>query len=831
LIVVLVAGCAPNRHTTASGFRGSIHGGQQPISGSIAQLYAVGTGGDGSAATSLLNSTVLSDSNGNFTITGDYTCPYPTDPVYLLGTGGNPGLAAGMTNPQIALMAALGPCGQLSASNFISVNELTTVAAVYSLASYMTSARAVGASTAHEVALANAFTVATELVNNATGAAPGVGIPTGESVPIAQIDTVADIVAACINSSGGTAGDGSACGSLLALTTPSAVQPPADTIAALLNLANNPALNTGPLYDSVPPASPFQPFDHTRPPDLSIHLIAGTTPVAVTVSAYSPVVYYGQTAFTATVSNPSATGTVDFVLVQGGSYLNTFGTFSVNQGAASVSAPYYPAGEIVVTAIYSGEANFAPAISAPFTATVEALPTSTALSATATAIAAGASATLTATVSTQLTTNGLPPDGTVIFRDSPTQPGSGSFYPGLTGFGDSIMVGSLASTQANAFFNLTAANFPSGTAYNFAQGGDQSEDLALKVFGYIPFNAVTADNNPVYITEDGTNEVLFCNNAYSTGGGSDSAGCLANYTAANLAAATWLTIPPIVPNGANPYITKITGQSCTPTGTWANSTTSQVASVALASSTQGSSLTCSISTTGGPIYISWEAADSSAGTMSVSIDGAPQGTLNAFGFNGQTIATRNGNSNTIFGTRYPVPAGAHTVVFTVTSPTAVANVNSVVSLATPPPSGAIANGGPYLVMMSVLHKLNYENETETTAYNNAILNLENQLHSDGLNVAFADTRDAVDPTTGIAPGASDVHPNDAGHLAMAQVLISLVQPAAPTAVIVGAGTLSSGTAQFTLTNLTSGTHYIIATYNGGGNFANSSSTALALQVH
>ena len=90
---------------------GSMHGGEQPISGVAVQLYAVGTGGDGSASTALLTHPVTSDLNGNFIITGDYTCPSSTALVYLVGTGGNPGLGAGMNNPQMALMAALGQCG------------------------------------------------------------------------------------------------------------------------------------------------------------------------------------------------------------------------------------------------------------------------------------------------------------------------------------------------------------------------------------------------------------------------------------------------------------------------------------------------------------------------------------------------------------------------------------------------------------------------------------------------------------------------------------------------------------------------------------------------
>jgi hypothetical protein len=43
---------------------GSVHGGQQAVSGSTIQLYAVGTTGDGSAATPLLTQAVTTDASG-----------------------------------------------------------------------------------------------------------------------------------------------------------------------------------------------------------------------------------------------------------------------------------------------------------------------------------------------------------------------------------------------------------------------------------------------------------------------------------------------------------------------------------------------------------------------------------------------------------------------------------------------------------------------------------------------------------------------------------------------------------------------------------------------
>jgi hypothetical protein len=272
--ILLVSSCGVGSHSSVlipAGYQGVVHGGQQPVSIAAIQLYAVGVTGDGSAATPLLSPAAITDQNGGFNITKTYACPSASALVYIVATGGNPGLGTG-TNPNLALMAALGQCGNLSASTFIVINELTTVAAVYPLAPFISSPSAVGSAASDAPSLAAAFSIASELVDTSTGAAPGPGVPTGTSVPIAQINTIGNILAACINSAGGVSGDNSACGNLFSLTTSTGLTPATDTITALLHLANNPALNTGPLYSMVTPRAPFQPSQVQTPPDLAVRL-------------------------------------------------------------------------------------------------------------------------------------------------------------------------------------------------------------------------------------------------------------------------------------------------------------------------------------------------------------------------------------------------------------------------------------------------------------------------------------------------------------------------------------------------------------------------------
>ena len=240
-------------------FQGSVHGGQQPVSGSSIQLYAANSAGYASGSFALLNTPVASDATGSFSITGDYTCPSASTPVYITATGGNPGLTG--NNSNLAMMAAIGPCGNLSPASFININELTTVASIYPLAPFMGSAAAVGSSATNAQGITNAFATVNNLANISTGTIPGPTLPAGGVLPTAELNTLADIIASCINSAGLTStGDTtSSCGKLFTYTTPTGGTAPTDTIAALLNIAKYPSNNVTNLIALTTPAAPFQP--------------------------------------------------------------------------------------------------------------------------------------------------------------------------------------------------------------------------------------------------------------------------------------------------------------------------------------------------------------------------------------------------------------------------------------------------------------------------------------------------------------------------------------------------------------------------------------------
>ncbi|MES2391208.1 MAG: hypothetical protein V4555_06190 [Acidobacteriota bacterium] len=276
---LLLTGCGLQQTastlTPGVALHGVLHGGRQPIAGATIQFYAAGSTGYGSAypyssGSSLLGTnTVTTNSNGYFTITNDYTCPSPTTPVYIVAYGGNPGLPGNATNDDIVLMAALGPCGNLSSATSINIDEVTTIASVWALSPFMTGVANIGAPATNLNGLANAFATVNKLASIGGGSAPGPALPSGATAPIAKINTLANILASCVNSSGGHAGDSGACGTLFTDTTVNSVAP-ADTVSAALNLAQHPNLQTSSLINLSTPESPFQPTLTAAPNDFSL---------------------------------------------------------------------------------------------------------------------------------------------------------------------------------------------------------------------------------------------------------------------------------------------------------------------------------------------------------------------------------------------------------------------------------------------------------------------------------------------------------------------------------------------------------------------------------
>ena len=263
----------PNQ-VQGTALHGKVHGGRQPIVGAQVYLYAADATGYGKASDSLLNSPgyVTTDSNGNFSISSDYTCPSANAQVYLYALGGNSG--GGAANSAAGLLAGLGSCGSLSSTTYVIVNEVSTVATAYSIAGFATDATHVSSSSTALAAtgVANAFATVANLETLGTGTALATTPAGNGMVPQSEINTLANILAACVNTDGPSSAP---CTTLLsnALSAGTTGTAPTDTATAAIYIAHNPIAEVANLFALQTANSPFMPDLSAAPNDFTIAMI------------------------------------------------------------------------------------------------------------------------------------------------------------------------------------------------------------------------------------------------------------------------------------------------------------------------------------------------------------------------------------------------------------------------------------------------------------------------------------------------------------------------------------------------------------------------------
>ena len=297
--VIGLAGCSAGLSPAAApgtvahrSLSGIVHGGQQPIVGAHVYLLAAnatGYGGNGIAAsasnasTSLLSAIsagnsdsvgayVLTAGDGSFTITGDYTCTSGQQ-VYLYALGGNPGAG---TNSASGLIAILGTCpvaGFFPSALQVWINEVSTVAASYAFAGFATDATHISSSgtALANVGIANAFANAANLASLSTGATLATTPAGNGTVPLNEINTLANILAACINSSSSAS---TPCTTLFANAKSAGATgtTATDTATAIINIAHNPSANVAVLFTIPPPTVAFAPSLAAQPNDFTVAL-------------------------------------------------------------------------------------------------------------------------------------------------------------------------------------------------------------------------------------------------------------------------------------------------------------------------------------------------------------------------------------------------------------------------------------------------------------------------------------------------------------------------------------------------------------------------------
>lgn len=205
--------------------------------------------------------------------------------LYVTSQGGDTGSLTPNTtvNSKAALIAGIPqPCGPSTASTFLVINEVSTVATVWSLQQFMSISTTgtpwqIGAPSTNLKGLANAFTQIGELEDPNYGGSTvfatysqinGVNYTTTITPDTQRINALANVLADCVNTFDSAVNTASAtCSSMFTDTTPSGGITPADTIQVAYNIATNPAMLTMPAHSPsatsylcshyAPPQAPF----------------------------------------------------------------------------------------------------------------------------------------------------------------------------------------------------------------------------------------------------------------------------------------------------------------------------------------------------------------------------------------------------------------------------------------------------------------------------------------------------------------------------------------------------------------------------------------------
>ena len=320
---ILTAGCAttattavnPSTFATGATFGGHVHGGNQPVSNSTVQIYTVGQTGVGSSGTLL--ATATTDASGSFQFSkqtsgsypntgSSYTCPSGSDPLlYLVARGGNTTGTGGNTvnNAAAVFLAPLGFCSTVTTGQYVNMSEVTTAAMVAATGQFINPSteqigndgiavayQAIAAAFSNSTTLASTSTGLANVSTTLTGSSSGVSAVTVTATPeSAKLNTVANILSACINQASGTGGS---CATLFSdaaapnaayTSQPSATFPTAsDTLQAALYMFLNPtdggSANLSTLYNLSPATgAPYQPTLTSAPSDWTLAIAYSST--------------------------------------------------------------------------------------------------------------------------------------------------------------------------------------------------------------------------------------------------------------------------------------------------------------------------------------------------------------------------------------------------------------------------------------------------------------------------------------------------------------------------------------------------------------------------
>jgi hypothetical protein len=216
--------CMATSAVSAASLNGQVLGAGAPIANSTITLWAASTGAPKQLAQA------HSGADGRFTLTAPSALADSS--LYLVAQGGQAtaNKAAG-NNPAIALISVLGSKPPLK----VTINEMTTVASVWTNNQFLHGTAISGSALGLHIAAGNV----PNLVDLETG---GLGLViqdplnSSQTATLATFNTLANLLAGCI-----TRVHGDACNRLFAVATPPAGVAPTDMLTAAQNIARNPS--------------------------------------------------------------------------------------------------------------------------------------------------------------------------------------------------------------------------------------------------------------------------------------------------------------------------------------------------------------------------------------------------------------------------------------------------------------------------------------------------------------------------------------------------------------------------------------------------------------
>ena len=240
--------------------------------------------------------------------------PFPNS-LYLVASGERVNTRP---NPAIKLMLAM---GEAPRSGRVTINEFTTVASELSLTGAM------GAQNPEELGVASEVAMARALVDPETGH-PQAIFDRGLNNP-ALINSLADIIAACVRSEGPAA---PSCSRLFAAAPDTGLETqahgspilPTDTMAAVRNVLFYRTRNTRRLFDLLPHSPPYRPV-LTSPPNAWILSVNFATPelsepTEIAADLDRDAVWIANTGGNSVVELSTAPGNLGSPLLPGGGF-------------------------------------------------------------------------------------------------------------------------------------------------------------------------------------------------------------------------------------------------------------------------------------------------------------------------------------------------------------------------------------------------------------------------------------------------------------------------------------------------------------------------------